>query len=57
LTVVEFGKAHDRFLIIDETEVCHLGASLKDLGRKWFAFTRLEEGSETIIKQIKELIV
>ncbi len=56
LKIVEFGKAHDRFLIIDETEVYHLGASLKDLGRKWFAFTRLEQDSVTIIQQIKVLI-
>lgn len=56
LKVIEFGKAHDRFLIIDETEVYHLGASLKDLGQKWFAFTRLEQGSVTVIQQIKELI-
>jgi hypothetical protein len=56
LNAIEFGKAHDRFLIIDETEVYHLGASLKDLGQKWFAFTRLETGSVTIIQQIKELI-
>jgi hypothetical protein len=37
----EFSKAHDRFLIIDETEVYHIGASLKDLGKKWFAFSKL----------------
>jgi len=34
-----FTKSHDRFLIIDHTEVYHLGASLKDLGKKWFAFS------------------
>lgn len=56
LKIVEFGKAHDRFLIIDQTDVYHLGASLKDLGQKWFAFTRLEQGSVTILQQIKELI-
>jgi len=38
----EFAKAHDRFLIIDETEVYHIGASLKDLGKKWFAFSKLK---------------
>jgi hypothetical protein len=37
----EFSKAHDRFLIIDDTEVYHIGASLKDLGKKWFAFSKL----------------
>jgi hypothetical protein len=36
-----FTHAHDRFLIIDGTELYHIGASLKDLGRKWFAFSRM----------------
>ena len=36
-----FSKSHDRFLIIDNTDVFHIGASLKDLGKKWFAFTQL----------------
>lgn len=39
--VKPFHKSHDRFLIIDQTEVYHLGASLKDLGKKWFAFSKL----------------
>jgi hypothetical protein len=39
--VKEFAKSHDRFLVIDETEVYHIGASLKDLGKKWFAFSKL----------------
>lgn len=48
-----FTKSHDRFLIIDYTEVYHLGASLKDLGKKWFAFSKLEKNSiAAIIKEI-----
>ena len=35
--------AHDRFLIIDRNELYHIGASLKDLGKKWFAFSKLNE--------------
>ena len=38
----EFKKAHDRFLIIDQKEIYHVGASLKDLGKKWFAFSKFE---------------
>jgi hypothetical protein len=38
----EFKNSHDRFLIIDKKEVYHIGASLKDLGKKWFAFSKLE---------------
>jgi len=41
IEIVEFAKSHDRFLIIDETEIYHIGASLKDLGKKWFAFSKL----------------
>ena len=37
-----FSDAHDRFLIIDSTELYHIGASLKDLGKKWFAFSRMD---------------
>nr|WP_315254567.1 ORF6N domain-containing protein [uncultured Flavobacterium sp.] len=37
-----FSNAHDRFIIIDNTELYHIGASLKDLGKKWFAFSRMD---------------
>ncbi|MDX8576887.1 MULTISPECIES: ORF6N domain-containing protein [Elizabethkingia] len=37
-----FADAHDRFLIIDHTELYHIGASLKDMGKKWFAFSRMD---------------
>ncbi len=40
-----FNKSHDRFMIIDQTKVYHLGASLKDLGKKWFAFSKLDKNS------------
>ena len=40
--IKEFSKSHDRFLIIDNTEIYHIGASLKDLGKKWFAFSKME---------------
>lgn len=36
-----FSDAHDRFLIIDNSELYHIGASLKDLGKKWFAFSKM----------------
>ena len=42
-----FPNAHDRFLCIDDT-VYHIGASLKDLGKKWFAFSRMEIGGEEL---------
>ena len=37
-----FRQSHDRFLIIDEKELYHIGTSLKDLGKKWFAFSKIQ---------------
>jgi len=56
--VKQFTQSHDRFLIIDDgKEVYHLGASLKDLGKKWFAFSKLDKSSvESIINAISKLI-
>lgn len=48
----EFTKSHDRFLIIDEKEIYHLGASLKDLGKKWFAFSKLNMDPSLIIEKL-----
>ncbi len=42
IVLKEFKKSHDRFLIIDDKEVYHIGASLKDLGKKWFAKFKLK---------------
>ena len=42
IEVKQFCKAHDRFLLIDD-EVYHIGASIKDLGKKWFAFTLMRD--------------
>jgi len=42
IAIEHFNRAHDRFLLIDD-EVYHLGASLKDLGKKWFAFTLMHD--------------
>lgn len=42
IAIHEYKRSHDRFLIIDATEVYHIGASLKDLGKKMFAFSKLE---------------
>jgi len=45
-------KCHDRFLIIDNNEVYLIGASLKDLGKKWFAFSRIEIDTDYLIKKL-----
>ena len=49
----EFKNAHDRFLIIDEKEIYHIGASLKDLGKKWFAFSKFDIDTFEIISRLK----
>ncbi|MFA5460613.1 MAG: RhuM family protein [Sulfurimonas sp.] len=48
----EFKKAHDRFMIIDNAEVYHIGASLKDLGKKWFAFSKFEIDALNILSRL-----
>ena len=48
ITVRECDRYHDRFLIIDDT-VYHIGASLKDLGKRLFAFNRMGIGAEEIL--------
>ncbi len=45
-------NAHDRFLIIDGKDLYHIGASLKDLGKKWFAFSRLNDLLPEILKRL-----
>ena len=53
VTVEKFKSAHDRFLIIDERDIYHIGASLKDLGKKWFAFSKFESGTLKMLEKIK----
>ena len=51
ISVIEFDRSHDRFLCIDET-VYHLGASIKDLGKKWFAFCRMDMPTSELLQKI-----
>jgi hypothetical protein len=48
----EFKNSHDRFLIIDEKEFYHIGASLKDLGKKWFAFSKFDKDSFGLLERL-----
>jgi predicted PolB exonuclease-like 3'-5' exonuclease len=52
IEVIIFDRSHDRFLIIDGKTVYHIGASLKDLGKKWFAFSKIEIGPENILNKL-----
>ena len=54
IELFEFKNSHDRFLIIDKKEVYHLGASLKDLGKKWFAFSKFEIENLKILDYLKK---
>jgi hypothetical protein len=56
--VKQFKKSHDRFIIIDSgKEIYHLGASLKDLGKKWFAFQKMNRDSVTsVLNEVTGLI-
>ena len=47
-----FKKSHDRFLIIDNESVYHIGASLKDLGKKWFAFSKIHLNPDEILNKL-----
>ena len=51
--VKQFSVSHDRFLIIDSRMVYHIGASLKDLGKKWFAFSKLDSASAKMLEHLK----
>lgn len=50
-----FAHSHDRFLIIDQKELYHLGASLKDLGKKWFAFSKMDSLTADVLAKLKNV--
>ena len=49
-----FTQSHDRFLLIDQ-DVYHIGASIKDLGKKWFAFCKMELQSDEIMEKLSQI--
>ncbi len=55
IEVKPFAQSHDRFLLIDQTELYHIGASLKDLGKKWFAFSKMDSMAHLVMKQIQNV--
>lgn len=52
IEVKEFTQSHDRFIIIDNKEVYHFGASLKDLGKKWFAFSKFDKEAFKLLDKL-----
>jgi hypothetical protein len=55
IEVKEFRNSHDRFLIIDDKEIYHIGASLKDLGKKWFAFSKIDIDATDMLNKVKSV--
>ncbi len=53
ITIKNFKDSHDRFMIIDNTSVYHIGASLKDLGKKWFAFSKIGLDANNMLDKLK----
>ena len=53
ITIKNFKDSHDRFMIIDNIDVYHIGASLKDLGKKWFAFSKFDINSFGLMDRLK----
>ncbi len=54
VAIKQFNNSHDRFIIIDNSELYHFGASLKDLGKKWFAFSRMDTMVTDVLKKLNE---
>jgi len=54
IDIKTFSKSHDRFLIIDHKSVYHIGASLKDLGKKWFAFSKIALDPKDLITRLEK---
>ena len=53
IEIKKFDLSHDRFLIVDEKEIYHFGASLKDLGKKWFAVSKMDIEVLNIMERLK----
>lgn len=56
VTIQQFAHSHDRFLILDGEIVYHLGASLKDLGKKWFAFSKMDKSGLKVMEQVTAIL-
>lgn len=54
ICIKQFNKSHDRFLILDKKIIYHIGASLKDLGKRWFAFSVLDFEVTEILKKLED---
>jgi len=53
IEIRKFNNSHDRFIIIDDKDLYHFGASLKDLGKKWFAFSRMDIEAANMLSKLE----
>lgn len=52
ISIHRIKQVHDRFLLIDEQELYHIGASIKDLGKRWFAFSRMDSLAGDVVGRL-----
>jgi len=52
IEIKTFKKSHDRFLILDSNTIYHVGASLKDVGKKWFAFSKMDKSALAMLEKL-----
>ncbi|MGL4944341.1 MAG: ORF6N domain-containing protein [Thermoguttaceae bacterium] len=55
IEIKTLADSHDRFLIIDRKELYHIGASLKDVGKKWFAFSKMDSLINELLNKLDPL--
>ncbi|MCK5593733.1 MAG: ORF6N domain-containing protein [Candidatus Aenigmarchaeota archaeon] len=53
IVIKEFKRSHDRFMILDDKDVYHIGASLKDLGKRWFAFSKFDKDAFKLMERLE----
>jgi hypothetical protein len=54
IAIRRFSRSHDRFLMIDDKKVYHIGASLKDLGKRWFGFSRFDKEGFSLLDELEQ---
>jgi len=55
IEIKTFKQSHDRFLILDDDTIYHVGASLKDLGKKWFAFSKMDKSALAMLGKLSDV--
>lgn len=56
INIYQYTDSHDRFLILDNKTIYHIGASRKDLGSKWFAFSKLEDDNFDLLTKVQKIL-